>query len=559
MTRQFDLIVIGTGSAASAVASRCRRAGRQVAVVDSRPFGGTCALRGCDPKKVLVGAAEVIDWDRRMQGKGIDAEQTRIVWPELMRFKRTFTEPVPSQTEEWMTKSGIVTVHGRAHFVGPGAIKVEDDVLEAANVVVAAGAKPVDLNIPGAEHLVTSEQFLELDNLPERIVFIGGGYISFEFAHVAARANIQATILHRGERPLNRFDPDLVNRLVTRTRDIGVDVQVRVEVTSISASATGFKVRALAEGRECDFEANLVVHGAGRVPEIDDMDLAKVAVSPPLNPIRRKGLLEIIKAVLILLMLFSPAITWSQTQVTDQSNRLEYAQQSPISQSNLAPAPSTDSGTVLLPDQAPAPQTNRDDSEGQQTKRMFWLVPNFAAVSAHTQLRPLSTREKFVLAAQDSVLDYSSFTWTGILAAQAMVLNSDPELGRGIAGYRRYYWRTFTDGVSGTFFTEAIVPAITHEDPRYYTMGQGGFLRRMGYAISRAFVTKTDSGGTSFNASEVVGNALEAGLSTAYYPPQERGLGQTALNFGTQMESAVLNHIFQEFWPDIRKKILRQR
>ena len=190
---------------------------------------------------------------------------------------------------------------------------------------------------------------------------------------------------------------------------------------------------------------------------------------------------------------------------------------------------------------------------------MFWLVPNFAAVSAHTQLPPLSTREKFVLAAQDSVMDYSSYTWAGILAEQAMLLNSDPELGHGAAGYGRYYWRTFTDGVSGTFFTEAIVPAITHEDPRYYTMGQGGFFRRTGYAISRAFVTKTDSGGTSFNYSEVVGNALEAGLSTAYYPPEERDLSQTALNFGTQMESAILNHVFQEFWPDIRRKVFRRK
>ena len=265
------------------------------------------------------------------------------------------------------------------------------------------------------------------------------------------------------------------------------------------------------------------------------------------------------KATLVLVILFSPTITWSQTKVTDQSNPLEYAEQGPTSQSDSAPAPATDSSTVSFPDQSPAPQNKKDDSQGQQTKRMFWLVPNFAAVSAGTQLPPLSTREKFVLAAHDSVLDYSSFTWAGILAAQAMALSSDPELGHGVAGYRRYYWRTFIDGVSGTFFTEAIVPAITHEDPRYYTMGRGGFLRRTGYALSRAFVTKTDSGGTSFNASEVVGNALEAGLSTAYYPPQERGLSQTALNFGTQMESAVLNHIFQEFWPDIRKKIFRQK
>src|ERR1700732_1288509 len=290
--------------------------------------------------------------------------------------------------------------------------------------------------------------------------------------------------------------------------------------------------------------------------------VARLGVRSPVRLIRRTALLEIIKAVLILLILFSlfsPAITWSQTQGTDQSNPLGDAQQSPTSQSNPAPAPPTDSGTVSLPDQAPAPQNKKDDSQGQQTKRMFWLVPNFAAVSAHTQLPPLSTREKFVLAAQDSVVDYSSYTWAGILAGQAMLLNSDPELGRGIAGYGRYYWRTFTDGVSGTFFTEAIVPAITHEDPRYYTMGQGGFFRRAGYSISRAFVTKTDSGGTAFNASEVVGNGLAAGLSNAYYPPQESGLSQTALNWGTQMESAVLNHIFQEFWPDIRKKVFRMK
>ncbi len=95
MTRKFDLVVIGTGSAASAVASRCRSAGWQVAVIDSRPFGGTCALRGCDPKKVLVGAAEALDWVRRMKGKGIQAEKLQIDWQELIRFKRSFTEPVP--------------------------------------------------------------------------------------------------------------------------------------------------------------------------------------------------------------------------------------------------------------------------------------------------------------------------------------------------------------------------------------------------------------------------------------------------------------------------------
>jgi hypothetical protein len=272
-------------------------------------------------------------------------------------------------------------------------------------------------------------------------------------------------------------------------------------------------------------------------------------------------LLEIRRAILIIVILLSPAIGGSQTQPSQNSTPLDDVQQYSPPPADLASIPPPDKSMVATPDRARnAPIRNKkDDSQAQQTKRMLWVIPNFAAVDANTQLPPLSTREKFVLAAQDSVVDYSSYTWAGILAGQAMLLNSDPELGRGVKGYGRYYWRTFTDGVSGTFFTEAIVPAITHEDPRYYTMGYGGFFRRTGYAISRAFVTKTDSGGTTFNWSEVAGNGLEAALSNAYYPPQERGLNQTARNWGTQMESAVLNHIFQEFWPDIRKNLFRQK
>ncbi len=300
---------------------------------------------------------------------------------------------------------------------------------------------------------------------------------------------------------------------------------------------------------------------------VGELCVGTLDCSRRLQPIRRKALLDIIKAslVLVVLVLFAATISWSQTPVTEESNLPQNPQQNPTPQSNPAPAPPTDSGK---PEQAPPPQDQKkatppedkkDDSQGEQTKRMFWVVPNFGAVNANTQLPPLSTHEKFVLAADDSILDYSSYTWAAILAAQAMALNSDPELGHGAAGYGRYYWRTFVDGVSGTFFTEAIVPALTHEDPRYYTLGKGGFFHRSGYAISHSFVTKTDSGGTSFNWSEVGGNGMEAALSNLYYPPQERGVSQTALNWGTQMESAVLNHFFQEFWPDIRKKVFRQK
>jgi hypothetical protein len=187
-------------------------------------------------------------------------------------------------------------------------------------------------------------------------------------------------------------------------------------------------------------------------------------------------------AAVVLFLLLSPALVWSQTAVPDKQSDPAHEQQSQQSGSTGASASLSDAGTQAKPQTAvptptpPPADQKTDNSEGKQTKRMLWVVPNFAAVDANKQLPPLSTREKFSLAAHDSVVDYSSYTWTGILAGQAMLLNSDPELGHGIAGYGRYYWRNFVDGVSGTFFTEAIVPAITHEDPRYYTMENGGFF-----------------------------------------------------------------------------------
>jgi glutathione reductase (NADPH) len=273
MTRQFDVIAIGTGSAASAVASRCREAGWQVAIVDSRPFGGTCALRGCDPKKVLVGAAESFDWTRRMKGKGIQAANLQIDWPELMRFKRSFTEPVPKRREDGFEKAGIAAFHGTARFAAQTTVQVGEETLEGRYVVIATGQVPADLEIPGVEYLTTSDKFLELDELPRRILFIGGGYIAFEFAHVAALAGSQVTILHRGSRPLALFDPDLVDQLVERTRELGIDVQLGTEAIGIEKSSAQLTVRAVASGKTGMFQTDMVVHAAGRVPEINDLNL----------------------------------------------------------------------------------------------------------------------------------------------------------------------------------------------------------------------------------------------------------------------------------------------
>ena len=208
MAKNYDLVVIGTGTAASVAALRCRSADWHVAVVDHLPFGGTCALRGCDPKKVLVGGAEAIDHARRMRGKGVAGGEPAITWSELMKFKRSFTEPVPQMKEKSFAKSGIDAYHGRARFVGRGSVEVSGEVLEGRFVLIATGAVPVRLGIPGEEHVVTSTEFLELDELPKGIVLVGGGYVAAELSHVAARAGARVTVLQRADRMLPAFDPE---------------------------------------------------------------------------------------------------------------------------------------------------------------------------------------------------------------------------------------------------------------------------------------------------------------------------------------------------------------
>src|SRR5919198_2083119 len=147
----FDLVVIGTGTAASTTASECSSAGWNVGIIDSLPFGGTCALRGCDPKKVLVEAAKIIDSNRRHENKGIIGSETvHIKWSDLIRFKRTFTDPFPKHREEGYIKAGIVPFHGHARFIGPTTLKVEVDndmsinnsntVLNGKHIVIATGS-----------------------------------------------------------------------------------------------------------------------------------------------------------------------------------------------------------------------------------------------------------------------------------------------------------------------------------------------------------------------------------------------------------------------------------
>jgi glutathione reductase (NADPH) len=277
MDRQYDLVVVGTG-VTSAVASRCRAAGWTVAVVDSRPFGGTCALRGCVPKKILVSAAEAVHAARDLAGTGVPAARLTIDWAALMRYKRSLVDPATERTEQAWASIGIEQFHGRARFVGAATLAVGGDRLTGRRILVAAGSMPAPLKIPGAEHLTTSEEFLNLDRLPPRIVLVGGGYIAFEFAHVAARAGARVTIVHRGARPLGAFDPDLVDMLVRRTREIGIRVELGTEVRGLQTSGDQLVVLGTQGDREMRIETDLAVHAAGRIPEIDDLDLETAGV-----------------------------------------------------------------------------------------------------------------------------------------------------------------------------------------------------------------------------------------------------------------------------------------
>jgi len=271
--QRYDLIVVGTGTGGSGAATRCAKAGWRVAVIDDEPYGGTCALRGCDPKKVLVGVSELIDWHRRMTGRGVSGD-ARLDWPALMKFKRTFTEPVPSREEASYKQLGIATYHGSGRFTAPDRFVADGSELESRFFVIASGAHPAPLRIPGEEHVKTSTDFLDLDALPNRIALIGAGYIAFEFAHIAARAGASVTMLGRG-RPLKHFDTDLVGRLVEHTRALKVDIRLDSAVNGVERVGSEFRVKFGRPNGGQSILCDLVIHAAGRIPQTGELDLSQ--------------------------------------------------------------------------------------------------------------------------------------------------------------------------------------------------------------------------------------------------------------------------------------------
>jgi len=202
--------------------------------------------------------------------------------------------------------------------------------------------------------------------------------------------------------------------------------------------------------------------------------------------------------------------------------------------------------------------TNSASSDAHQTKRILGIIPNFRAVSADTQLPPQTVKQKFTTAMDDS-FDYSSFIFAGAVAGYNYGENSVPEFRRGAASYGRYYWHVLADQTDENLFVEFIVPSALHEDTRYYTLGHGGFIHRVGYSFGRLLITRTDSGGQSPNFAELVGAGSAAGISNLYYPPADRSWTKTGQRWVLNLGIDGTSFVVREFWPDVNRAIFHQK
>jgi glutathione reductase (NADPH) len=274
----YDVVVVGSGTSGQTAAFELKEKGLNVAVIEKadRP-GGICALAGCQPKKWFYEATEAVARARHLEGKGI-VSAPEGDWAQVLEQKQQFTSGIPEGTIRNLQEAGINFVSGEATFLNNETLSVNGKQIQAKFFILATGAKPMQLPIEGQEHVITSDDFLDMDALPPSICFIGGGFISFEFAHFAARlgpSKQRLFILEVADRPLGTFDTEMVELLVEASQAEGIDVICGVEIKAIEKHDKGFLIHT---ARGDSFEADLVVNGAGRVPDLDTMRLDTTAI-----------------------------------------------------------------------------------------------------------------------------------------------------------------------------------------------------------------------------------------------------------------------------------------
>jgi len=274
MVKSYDVVVVGSGTGGQTAASVLNGYDLSVALVENSPTpGGVCALAGCQAKKWYDEAAETIARARHLTGKGV-TRLPEMDWTRIRDEKRGFTRAIPNATRKGLKGAGIDFIAGTAAFQDESTLVVDEEVIQGRRIVLATGAHPTPLPFSGAEHMAASSDFLELDRLPPRIAFVGGGFISFEFAHFAARLGPAAKIhiLEAGSRPLSPFDGEMVKQLMAASRAEGIQIQTEVKITAIEKSGDGYGVHT---GDGGILPVDLVVHGAGRSPAIEGLGLEK--------------------------------------------------------------------------------------------------------------------------------------------------------------------------------------------------------------------------------------------------------------------------------------------
>ena len=272
MTSKYDIVIIGGGNGGFGVSAVAADAGKSIAFVESRDFGGTCPNRGCTPKKVLVAAAQSMETIANASAHGIDVGPAKLDWTRLIDREQDMVSGIPDGMEGLARKRRDV-FQGTARFVGPNSVDVDGQILEGENIVIATGSRTRDLPIPGAELMITSDEVLSERDRPDEIVFIGGGVIAMEFSHVYARAGTKVTILEVAPRLLPRMDAEAVSKLQAEAERVGVTVKTGVSVKEVARSGDRLQVVYEHAGETLTVDADRVVNGAGRIANVDGLDL----------------------------------------------------------------------------------------------------------------------------------------------------------------------------------------------------------------------------------------------------------------------------------------------
>jgi glutathione reductase (NADPH) len=272
--RSFDVVILGGGNAGMGVTVATREAELKVAMIEPDLLGGTCPNRGCVPKKVLVAAAHALDEIERAKAHHITVGKPSLDWAALIDREKAMIRGIPVSLGELMNRRGVEVIRERGRFIGPNAVAVDGETLEAEHIVIATGSKPRRLPFPGAELMITSDDVLSERTLPASVVFISGGVIALEFSHVYSRAGAQVTILEALPRLLTNMDADAVAQLRSETERLGVAIHTGVEIQRIERAKGRFRVVYGEAVSERAIEADCVVNGAGRIPDVDGLDLS---------------------------------------------------------------------------------------------------------------------------------------------------------------------------------------------------------------------------------------------------------------------------------------------